>query len=285
MKKSLKDKVVLITGAASGIGRLTALEMARQGAKLVIWDINESALDAVCNELDHAGTHKSHGYVCDISNREAVYSVAEEVLKEVGAVDVLINNAGIVSGKSILEIPDEKIELTFGVNTMALFWTTKAFLPEMLRRDSGHIVTIASSAGLVGAAKLTDYCASKWAAVGFDESLRMELRERSPGVKTTVVCPFFIDTGMFKGATTRFPLILPILKEKNVATKIVNAVQTEKKQLIMPGFVGVVPLMRATPVWFFDAVADILGINKSMEDFIGRKSATISDLNKRFRTG
>ena len=130
MKKSLKDKVVLITGAASGIGRLTALEMARQGAKLVIWDINESALDAVCNELDHAGTHKSHGYVCDISNREAVYSVAEEVLKEVGAVDVLINNAGIVSGKSILEIPDEKIELTFGVTPWPFFGPQK---PSYLR--------------------------------------------------------------------------------------------------------------------------------------------------------
>lgn len=280
MKKTLKNKVVLITGAASGIGRLTALEMARQGAQVVVWDINQNALEDVCAELDRAGSHKSFGYMCDISKRETVYEVAKDVLRDLGKVDILINNAGIVSGNDILDIPDEKIELTFGVNTMALFWTTKAFLPEMLRRNSGHIVTIASSAGLVGAAKLTDYCASKWAAVGFDESLRMELRTKAPGVKTTVVCPFFIDTGMFEGATTRFPLLLPILKEKQVAKKIVGAIANGKKQLIMPGFISVVPLMRAAPVWFFDAVADVLGINKSMEEFIGRAPAPNATLSR-----
>ena len=85
-----------------------------------------------------------------------------------GLVDILINNAGIVSGQSLLEIEDEKIEATFGVNTLSLFWTAKAFLPAMVERNHGHIVTIASSAGLVGVSKLTDYCASKWAAVGFE---------------------------------------------------------------------------------------------------------------------
>jgi len=275
MNKSLKNKVVLITGAARGIGRLTALEMAREGAQVVVWDIDHNAIERVCAELDRAGSQKSYGYLCDISNRETVYRVAKRVLTDVGPVDVLINNAGIVSGQEILEIPDEQIELTFGVNTMALFWTTKAFLPEMLRRGSGHIVTIASALGLVGAAKLTDYCASKWAAVGFDEALRMELRQKSPGIKTTVVCPFMIDTGMFKGARTRFPLLLPVLKEKQVAKKIVRAIQTEKKQLVMPGFVGVVPFLRATPVWFFDAVADILGMKKGMDEFTGRRASPI----------
>ena len=148
-----------------------------------------------------------------MSRRERVYAVAEETRAAAGGVDVLINNAGVVSGRSLLDIPDEKIEATFAVNTLSLFWVTKAVLPDMLRRGEGHIVTIASASGLIGVAKLSDYAASKWAAVGFDESLRAELRQTAPGVRTTVVCPCYIDTGMFRGVKSRFPLLLPILKE------------------------------------------------------------------------
>ena len=86
----------------------------------------------------------------------------------------------------------------------------------MIARDEGHVVTVASAAGLVGVKGLVDYSSSKFAAVGFDEALRMELADTAPGVKTTVVCPFFIDTGMFEGAQTRFAWLLPILKEQNV---------------------------------------------------------------------
>ena len=111
---------------------------------------------------------------------------------------------------------------------------TKAFLPAMVRHNRGHIVTLASAAGLVGVARQTDYSASKHAAVGFDESLRAELREISPGVMTTLVCPYYVDTGMFEGVRTRIPFLLPILRQRDVVHKIANAIERDRRLLVLP---------------------------------------------------
>src|SRR5690606_34334377 len=104
-----------------------------------------------------AGATAARAFACDVGDREQVYARAEEVRAAAGDVDVLVNNAGIVSGRPLLELPDENIERTFAVNTLALFWATKAFLPAMRDRGSGHIVTVASAAGLIGTARETDY--------------------------------------------------------------------------------------------------------------------------------
>jgi all-trans-retinol dehydrogenase (NAD+) len=193
------------------------------------------------------------------------------VLATQGPVDILVNNAGVVSGRPLLELTDEHIERTFRVNTLALFWTTRAFLPAMVARGSGHLVTVASAAGLIGSPRETDYAASKFAAVGFTEALRMELRRSAPGVKTTVVRPFYIDTGMFAGVKTRFPLLLPILKEGAVTERILRAVQHDVAQLDMPWMVRTLPLMRMLPVWAFDGLADFFGITMAMDEFMGRQ--------------
>jgi all-trans-retinol dehydrogenase (NAD+) len=177
-----------------------------------------------------------------------------------------------VSGKSFLELPDTQIEATFKINTLALFWTGKAFLPDMIGRNRGHIVTMGSASGYIGVAKLSDYAASKWAAVAFDESLRAELKRSAPAVVTTIVCPYYVNTGMFHGVKTRFPLLLPILDEEFVAARIVGAIQRNQRRLVMPRLVGLVPLMRMLPVPLFDALADFLGINASMDEFAGRDS-------------
>jgi all-trans-retinol dehydrogenase (NAD+) len=142
----------------------------------------------------------------------------------------------------------------------------------MIDRGSGHLVTVASAAGLVGSARETDYAASKFAAVGFNEALRQELRHGAPGVKTTVVCPFYVDTGMFAGVKTRFPLLLPILKEDAVTERIVNAIQRDRAQLQLPFMVRTLPAMRLLPVWAFDRLADFFGINDAMDGFTGRAS-------------
>jgi all-trans-retinol dehydrogenase (NAD+) len=175
-----------------------------------------------------------------------------------------------VSGNALLECNDEAIQRTMAVNTLALFWTCKAFLPDMIRMQTGHIVTVASAAGVIGVRKLVDYCTSKWAAVGFDESLRMELHETAPNVKTTIVCPYYIDTGLFAGVTTRFSWLLPILKEDRVAQRIVEAIARNQRRLVMPPLVCWVPLLRILPIRWFDALASFLGINCSMEHFTGR---------------
>jgi all-trans-retinol dehydrogenase (NAD+) len=266
-------KNILITGGASGIGRQMALRMAREGGNLILWDIHEANLDKARREVGDVAGREVHGYVCDVSDREAVYATAEKVRQEVGPVDILVNNAGVVSGKPFLDLPDEKIETTFKVNVLGLFWVTKAFLPYMVERNAGHVVNIASSAGFVGVSRLTDYSASKFAAVGFDESLRNELRRVAPKVKTTVVCPFFIDTGMFAGAKTRFSFLLPILKEVEVADAVVKAVRADRARLMMPPMVYLVPPLRLLPLKVFDAVADVLGVNVSMDEFVGRAKA------------
>jgi all-trans-retinol dehydrogenase (NAD+) len=261
---------VLVTGGASGIGRLVALRMAGLGARVSVWDIRREALDAVVSELQKSGPEPARGFLCDVSRRADVYRVADETMAAGGPVDVLVNNAGVVSGRPLLELPDEKIEATFAINTLSLFWTTKAFLPAMVERGRGHLVTIASASALIGVAKLSDYAASKWAAMGFDESLRAELKKTAPALRTTVVCPYYIDTGMFRGVKSRFPRLLPILREDEVAARIVRAVQRDQRQLIMPPLVALLPVLRILPVAAFDWIARFLGVNASMDAFQGR---------------
>ena len=265
---------VVITGGASGIGRLMAKKLAALGGRISVWDIHGQNLDSVVAELNATAREPARGFLCDVSKRDVVYRVAEETRAAAGAVDILINNAGVVSGARLLDLPDEKIEATLAINTLSLFWTAKAFLPQMIERNRGHVVTIASAAGLIGVAKLTDYATSKWAAVGFDESLRAELRQIAPGVKTTIVCPFYIDTGMFHGVRSRFPWLLPILKEDDVATRIVSAIQRGKRRLCVPPLVYTIPPMRLLPVGAFDWLATFLGVNASMDEFKGREPPT-----------
>ncbi|MEE6463728.1 hypothetical protein FKM82_006034 [Ascaphus truei] len=226
-EKSVAGQVCLITGAGSGLGRLFALEFARRRAQLVLWDINsqsneetagmvrqiyreleaEDALRAVCNaeeQVPPCCNLQVYTYTCDVGKRENVYTTAEKVRREVGDVFLLLNNAGVVSGHHLLECPDELIERTMMVNCHAHFWTTKAFLPKMMEINHGHIVTIASSLGLFSTAGVEDYCASKFGAVGFHESLSHELKAADKdGIKTTLVCPYLVDTGMFRGCRIR----------------------------------------------------------------------------------
>lgn len=262
----INNKRVLVTGAASGIGRLLALRLAQGGARLVLWDIDAQGLDDLTTELAGAG-HEADGYRCDLASRDDIAAAAERTLREGGPVDILINNAGVVSGKELLDLADTEIEQTFRVNTLALFWTVRAFLPSMLERDSGHVVTIASAAGLAGTAKLTDYCSSKFAAVGFNESLRMELRQANSKVVTTVVCPYYTDTGMFDGASTRFSWLLPILRPEDVVARIIRAIQRDRRRLVMPWFVYVSWPARLLPVRWFDALMSFFGVSESMEGF------------------
>lgn len=113
----------------------------------------------------------------DVSDREAVYRMAAKVREDFGPVDILINNAGIVCCKTIMELPDKVIENTFAVNILAHFWTIKAFLPDMVRQKRGHVVTISSVTGMVGIYGCTDYAATKFACIGMHESLLCELKE------------------------------------------------------------------------------------------------------------
>ncbi|KAL0275365.1 UNVERIFIED_CONTAM: hypothetical protein PYX00_003229 [Menopon gallinae] len=245
--KRISGDIVLITGGGGGLGRLLAERFAKMGCVIVVWDINKKAVEETVEKVKSQGG-VAHGYVCDITNRERVYSTAKDVKREVGRVSILINNAGMVSGKPFLETPDALIEKTFDVNVISHFWTVKAFLPDMIDSRRGHIVTIASLAGTVGMTKLVDYCASKYAAIGFDESLRIELEcYGHHNIHTTVICPYFIkSTGMFDGVHTRF---IPILEAPYVADRIVQAVVTNEKQVYLPGIFRALLLLKGFVPW------------------------------------
>lgn len=234
-KKNIAGEVVLITGAGSGIGRLMAQEFAAHSTVLVLWDINQEGMKETARLAKSNGASRVHYYICDCSDKNDVYRVADQVKREVGDVSILVNNAGIVTGKKFMDAPDSLIEKTMDVNIMAHFWTYKAFLPAMIANNHGHLVSIASSAGLIGVNGLADYCASKFAAVGFAESVGLELLATGKdGVKTTIVCPYFINTGMFDGCQTKWPKLLPILNPDYVAKKIIHAVLTDQVYLLLP---------------------------------------------------
>jgi all-trans-retinol dehydrogenase (NAD+) len=260
---------VLITGAASGLGRLMALDAVRKRARVSLLDRDAKGLGLVCEEIHTLGGD-AEGFVVDLSDRTVLQATCAEVSTSRGEVDILINNAGIVSGRPLMECSDEAIERTFQVNALALFWTVRAFLPGMMTAGKGHIVTVASAAGLAGTSRLVDYSSSKFAAVGFDESLRMELKRLGSPIRTTVVCPFFIDTGMFEGVKTRFAWLLPILKPDYVVRRIMTAIEGNRSRLIMPRFVMTVPVVRVLPPFLFDAVLGFFGVNRSMDEFVGR---------------
>lgn len=265
----LRGTTILITGGGSGIGRLLALECARRGARPVLWDLDDDRMADALEAARRVGVD-ARGFACDVSDRDAVAATANRVLEEVGPVDVVVNNAGIVSGRPLLELTDEQIQRTFDVNVLALYWVTRPFLAGMVERGRGHVVTIASAAGLVGVARQTDYAASKHAAVGFDESLRVELAQAAPGVRTTVVCPYYIDTGMFEGVRTRVPFLLPILQPEPVARRIADAIERDRATLVLPPLIRLLPALRVLPPRAFDRLMDLFGVNHTMDHFTGR---------------
>lgn len=272
-EKSVEGETILITGAGSGLGRLLSEKLAlRHGAKIVCVDVNaEANADTVNNINSQKGS--AIGFACDLSNDKDVQALEESVKTAVGDVDILINNAGIVTGKEFLQSPNKMNRLTVAVNTESHFWTTKAFLPAMIQKNHGHVITVASAAGLFGSHKLADYCASKFGAVGFAESLLAELHTLGKdGVKTTLVCPYFISTGMFDGVTTRFNWLLPILTPDYVTDKMIEAMLQNQEVLMLPRFVYLMLIAKALlPIKAQLVLMNFFGANEMMASFVGRK--------------
>jgi NAD(P)-dependent dehydrogenase (short-subunit alcohol dehydrogenase family) len=195
--KSLQERTVVVTGAASGIGYETALAFADQGARLVISDIAETALEKARETLV-AKAADCLALRCDVADPESVDSFAEQVISRVGAPDILVNNAGIAFLGSFEETPADMWQHTFDINVMGIVHCTRAFLPAM--RGAGgqrKIVNVASLAGFAPAPNMSAYAASKHAVVGLSEVLAMELHDTD--ISLLVVCPGIIDTNITHG--------------------------------------------------------------------------------------
>jgi len=298
MARTVRGARVLITGAASGMGRLYAERAVREGARaVVLWDRDEEGLTRLTDQLRRevlagrtatawgapAGSPSSaggsaagtsvHPYVVDLRELGGIAQAAQSVRKELGGVDVLVNNAGIVRGKFFWEHDNgDDTRATMQVNALAPMYTTREFLNGMIASPrEARIVNIASAAGTLGNPRMSVYAASKSAVIGWSDSLRLELEQQGYGhVKVTTVAPSYIDTGMFEGA--RGPLLTPILTPEYVVDRVWRAMLAGKPVLLLPWSVGLAKTLKGVlPTRAWDALAGgVFGVYSSMDEFTGR---------------
>lgn len=275
----IKGTNVLITGGASGIGRIMGRICLEKGASnLIVWDINQANIDKTEAELSdvkpaEAGVSKGqiHSYLVNVSDPQAVKSAYEKVKSEVGEVDILVNCAGIVRGNNTFDKQTiQDIDLTMDINANAPMYVALAVLPDMLRRDRGHICNIASAAGMLGVPKLSVYCASKWAVIGWTESMRVELKQARSHVRVTSVAPYFINTGMFDGVNSK---VFPILDPEKTAAKIIRAVEVGKSFRGIPFAYHFIRIWQGLlPNFLFDFIfGKVFGVYSVMDHFTGRR--------------
>uniref|UniRef100_A0A672ISI4 Retinol dehydrogenase 20 n=1 Tax=Salarias fasciatus TaxID=181472 RepID=A0A672ISI4_SALFA len=252
--KSVDGELCLITGAGGALGRLFALEFAKEGAHLVLWDCNAAANERTAELARELGV-QVRAYTVDLSKRQSIYEAAERVRAEVGCVSILVNNAGVVAGRRLLDCPDELLERTLLVNCHALFWVSKTKrTPAVLHSPRN------------------DYCASKFGAVGFHESLTHELlAEDLDGIKTTLVCPYIVDTGMFAGCEIRKELrsLIPPLEPLYTVQQSMKAILAEQQMICIPRLMYIPFLTRALLPWEANvATYRFMGGDKCMLPFI-----------------
>ncbi len=259
----LKGKTAVITGGAGGLGSATALALAREGMKVALWDLNGERVEERARALRAAG-FTAIGWALDVTDPAAVKIAAAEVERELGPAYLLNNNAGVHAPGDFLDASEADIRRQVEVNLNSYFWCCQAFVPRMVARGEGHVVMIASAAGLLGVPGMAAYSATKHAVVGFAESLRMELRRGgATAVGMTIVCPSFIDTGMFPGTTP--PLFTPWLKPEALAKKIVAAVRSNRLYVREPSMVKLIPLLKALPRFVADALCSLTGMDRSLK--------------------
>jgi NAD(P)-dependent dehydrogenase (short-subunit alcohol dehydrogenase family) len=195
---SLRDRTVLVTGAASGIGLETALAFARRGADLVICDVNEAGLRAASKQIEGLGSRVLARRV-DVASADEMQIFAAEVHERIEAVDILMNNAGVAIGGPFLSTSLEDWNWILGINTLGVVHGCHFFVPRMVDRGrGGHVINVSSAAGYTASSVLAAYNATKYSVLGLSEALWEELRPHGIGV--TAVCPGVIDTPITRNA-------------------------------------------------------------------------------------
>ena len=265
---------VLITGGASGIGKIMGRMALERGAKrFIIWDINLAGIEQTRKELSSYG--KVKGYVVNVADNDVVTAAYRKTVEDCGPIDILINCAGIVtSNKTFDQQTTEEIVRTMNINAIAPMFVARAMLPDMLKRNSGHICNITSAGGMLSNPKMSVYAASKWAATGWSDSVRIELEEMKSNVHVTTVAPYYINTGMFDGVKSR---IIPILKPEYVCKRVIRAIEKNTRFRGIPfGFHFIRFCQAILPTTIFDFIfGKVVGIYHTMDEFTGRKKAGI----------
>jgi len=243
--QSYRGKTALITGASSGMGRLLALRLAREGARVALVARRESELRRLAHEIERAGS-TALVLPCDVGDRAQVFQAADEALRTFGTVDLLVNNAGYGRHRRFLDWEIEDMERMLRVNFLGTVYWTKAVLPHMVRRGNGWVVFMASVAGKIGVPDESVYAASKFAQVGLAEALSLEVEDA--GVHVLTVCPGAINTDFFDAeARRRMPPVAArsMIEPERVVDAIVHALARGKREITVPRFIAAGYLVRA----------------------------------------
>lgn len=255
-----QNEIAVVTGGSSGFGALFAKDLSAKGIHVVVLDINELPAHLQNNP-------KISFYKCNVTDQDAVLEVGRKIEAEIGNPSILINNAGIGAGKTILETSSKFLDKIFGVNLFSHYYTVQAFLPDMIKKRKGQVISIASMASFVSTGYIVDYSATKVGALAFHEGLRSELRTvyKCPEIKTTVVHPIWADTPLIaegKDHLTKSGQI--IIQPQTVSDAVVKQILSCKSgQIILAGnstVETIVSSMRGFPTWiqeFFKKSAEM----------------------------
>ena len=254
-QQRLDGKLVLLTGAGSGIGRATSLELSGQGCTLVLWDVDERGNAETCRLVRDMGG-RAYTYTIDVSDRVALKETAEAVVREHGPVDILICNAGIVHIKRLYKIQYHEIEQLMAVNFLSIVCLTKLFLNKMVEQGSGHIVCVSSSYALRAGSHSSDYSASKGALSNYCISLMEELNNiRCRHVHVSVVYPAFVNTPLISSISKYFDYLKPMEAEE-VAKRIVSGVRGYRQFIYIPSYLQLISFVAfLTPITFSNIIS------------------------------
>jgi NAD(P)-dependent dehydrogenase (short-subunit alcohol dehydrogenase family) len=231
--KDFNNKIVVITGAGSGMGRAYALEFARLGARLALNDFDPAGLAQTLGLLKGTQPKAVYSKAFDVGDKDAMYTFAAEVKAQLGSAHVIINNAGIASNGLPVWLKDEAdYERTMQVNFFGVLYGTRAFLPQLLENGEGAVVNVSSVFGLVGTPETSDYCASKFAVRGFTEALMVELHE-SP-ISVHLVHPGGVKTNIAKGVEGGEEFADKFLKTDplDVARHVIKCIRSGKQRIV-----------------------------------------------------
>ena len=235
-RNKFEGKIVLVTGASSGIGRQVSLDFSGHGAQSIILVArSRSKLEDLEKTISRKFNIKTIIYPCDVSKKSEVEQMGREILDKCGHVDILVNNAGFGLYGKVQNQSIEQIESVTFTNYLGVVYCTKVFLDSMIARKSGHIVNLASVAASFGVAGLSAYCASKYAVLGFSESLSQELH--GTGVWLTVVSPMGVKTNFFNNSSFggRIPYYNGfMLKTNTVSNAVLAAANSHRLEIIVP---------------------------------------------------
>ena len=250
------NEIAVVTGGSSGIGKGIVQRLSALGVRVVVLDVQKPPADLSVNP-------RVSFYRCDVTSSQSVAAAAAAIRSDIGQPSILVNNAGIANPMPILQTQEAFLRKIMGVNLMSMWFTTQQFLPDMIKQDKGHVMTMASIASFVALPTAADYSATKAGALAFHESLTSELKHqyKAPNVLTSIVHPHFVRTPLLEGISARLEKAgVQLLTSELIAEEAVELIKSRRGgQLVIPGSVAAVSGIRGWPTWLQELVRDTVG--------------------------